>query len=86
MGLKIKLIKSFAGSNERQLATIRGLGLTKFNEERLLKDTPAIRGMLFKVQHLVSSQKVAEEPKLRARNKPRRAKLREAARAKAEKA
>lgn len=86
MGLKIKLIKSFAGSNERQLATIRGLGLTKFNQERLLKDTPEIRGMLFKVQHLVSSQKVAEEPKVRARTKPRRAKLREAARAKAEKA
>jgi ribosomal protein L30 len=54
MALKIKLTKSFAGASERQLATIRGLGLTKFGQERILKDTPEIRGMIFKVQHLVS--------------------------------
>ena len=82
MGLKITLVKSFAGASDRQLRTIAGLGLKKFGQERLLKDTAAIRGMLFKVQHLVKSEKVAEEPKPRARIKPRRATLREAARAK----
>ena len=86
MGLKIKLIKSFSGASERQARTIQGLGLSTFNQERLLKDTPAIRGMLFKVQHLVTSQKVAEEPTVRVRTKPRGEKLRLAARAKAEKA
>jgi large subunit ribosomal protein L30 len=85
MGIKIKLVKSFAGASERQLATITGLGLTKFGQERLLKDTPAIRGMVFKVQHLVHFETVAEEPKARARHKPRRAILRERARAAREK-
>ena len=85
MGLKITLIKSFAGAPERQLGTIAGLGLKKFGETRLLKDTPAIRGMLFKVQHLVHSEPVKEEPKAHARRKPRRAVVRERARAAAAK-
>ncbi|HEX4621820.1 MAG TPA: 50S ribosomal protein L30 [Myxococcaceae bacterium] len=81
MGLKIKLVKSFAGASERQLATIAGLGLTKFGQEKLLKDTPSIRGMVFKVQHLVHFEKVAEEPQAKARHKARRAVVRERARA-----
>ena len=85
MGLRIKLTKSFSGSSERQLATITGLGLTKFGQERLLKDTPAIRGMIFKVQHLVSHEVVKDEPKVRVRRKPRRAVIREQARAKQKK-
>jgi large subunit ribosomal protein L30 len=81
MGLKIKLVKSFAGASARQLATISGLGLSRFGQERLLKDSPAIRGMLFKVQHLVRSEVVKENPKARIRHKSRRAVVREAARA-----
>jgi large subunit ribosomal protein L30 len=86
MGLKIKLVKSYAGASERQLRTIRGLGLRKFNQERILKDTPEIRGMIFKVQHLVAHEVVKEEPKLRKRIKPYKIRARDAARAKAEKA
>ncbi|MFZ5468054.1 MAG: 50S ribosomal protein L30 [Myxococcota bacterium] len=82
MGIKIKLVKSFAGASDSQLRTIEGLGLWKFGQERLLKDTPAIRGMVFKVKHLVSSEVVKEEPKTRQRKKPRIARVREAARAK----
>jgi large subunit ribosomal protein L30 len=85
MGLKIKLMKSFSGSNERQLRTIAGLGLRKFGQERLLKDTPEIRGMLFKVQHLVSHEVVKEEPKKTVRRKPRHIRNRDAARAAADK-
>ena len=70
MGLKVKLTKSFSGANERQMRTIQGLGLRKFNQERLLKDTPEIRGMIFKVQHLVSHEVVKEEPKKTVRRKP----------------
>ena len=80
MGLKVKLIKSFSGSNERQLRTIAGLGLRKFGQERLLKDTPAIRGMIFKVQHLVTHEVVKDEPKQTVRRKPRHIKNRDAAR------
>ena len=49
MGLKIKLVKSFAGASDTQMRTIRGLGLKKFGQVRLLKDTPEVRGMVFKV-------------------------------------
>lgn len=84
MGLKVKLVKSHSGSNERQLRTIAGLGLRKFNQERLLKDTPEIRGMLFKVQHLVSFEVVKEEPAPTVRRKPRHIRNRDAARAAAE--
>ena len=86
MALKIKLIKSFAGASFDQLATIKGLGLKKFGEERLLQDTPAVRGMVFKVKHLVSSEVVAGDAPKRQRRKPRKIAQRDAARAKAAKA
>ena len=86
MALKIKLTKSFAGASEDQVATIRGLGLKKFGDERLLKDTPAIRGMVSKVRHLVSHEVVAGDAPVRKRMKPRKIRLRDEARAKAAKA
>ena len=82
MGLKVKLVKSYAGAPETHLRTIAGLGLKKLGQERVLQDTPAIRGMVFKVKHLVSQEAVAEEPQRRERRKPRRVRLREQARAK----
>jgi large subunit ribosomal protein L30 len=81
MGLKIKLVKSAAGASETQLRTLEGLGLKKFGQERILKDTPSIRGMVFKLQHLVKSETVAEEAPVRPRTKPRKDRLRRAARA-----
>lgn len=36
-----------------QLATLRGLGLNKINRERVLEDTPAVRGMIDKVKHMI---------------------------------
>lgn len=83
MGIKIKLVKSHSSASERQLATIRGLGIWKFGSEKLLKDTPAIRGMLNKVRHLVAFETVKDEPKVRTRTKPRSIRVRDAARAKA---
>ena len=83
MGLKIKLVKSIAGASDTQLRTIEGLGLKKLGQERLLKDTKEIRGMVFKVRHLVSSETVSQEPAKRVRSKPRKVQVREAARARA---
>lgn len=82
MGIKVKLIKSYAGASKDQRATITGLGLTKMGQERLLKDTPSIRGMVFKVKHLVSSETVKEEAKMRTRTKPRQVRARAARMAK----
>jgi large subunit ribosomal protein L30 len=83
MALKIKLIKSFAGASADQLATIAGLGLKKFGEERVLQDSPSVRGMVFKVKHLVSSEVVAGDAPKRQRRKPRKIVRRDQARAKA---
>jgi large subunit ribosomal protein L30 len=82
MGLKVKLVKSFAGASDTQLQTITGLGLRKFGQERILQDTPAIRGMVFKVRHLVNQEVVPEEPAVRERRKPRKIRLRDQARQK----
>ena len=38
---------------KEQRATLVGLGLNKMNRRRTLEDTPAVRGMIKKVQHLV---------------------------------
>ena len=41
------------GRTDDQLATLKGLGLNKRHRSRVLEDTPAVRGMINKVQHLV---------------------------------
>jgi large subunit ribosomal protein L30 len=38
---------------KEQLATLKGLGLGKIRRERTLEDTPAVRGMINAVKHLV---------------------------------
>ncbi len=52
------LVKSGIGSTKRIRSTLTGLGLTRMNKTVVRKDTPEIRGMLAKVQHLV---KIVEE-------------------------
>jgi len=81
MALKIKLVKSIAGASETQLRTIEGLGLKKFGEERILQDTQSIRGMVFKVKHLVSHEVVSQEAPKTKRRKPRKIVQRDRARA-----
>ena len=41
------------GRRGDQEATLKGLGLNKMHRRRTLEDTPAVRGMIRKVQHLV---------------------------------
>jgi large subunit ribosomal protein L30 len=41
------------GRPERQRRTLIGLGLTRIGRRRELEDTPAVRGMIAKVAHLV---------------------------------
>ena len=42
-----------------QRATLIGLGLNKMHKTRELPDTPSIRGMIAKVQHMVKVETVA---------------------------
>ena len=51
--MRVKLVKSGIGYTQRQKDTLRGLGLTKMQKVMTLEDTPAIRGMVNKVSHLV---------------------------------
>jgi len=51
--VKIKLVRSIAGTRESHRATVRGLGLRKLNSESTLEDTPAVRGMINKISYLV---------------------------------
>jgi large subunit ribosomal protein L30 len=41
------------GRQPDQRATLKGLGLNKLHRRRVLEDTPAVRGMINKVKHLV---------------------------------
>ena len=51
--VKIKLVRSVAGTRESHRATVRGLGLKWTNHTVELEDTPSIRGMVTKVNYLV---------------------------------
>lgn len=51
--LKVKQIGSPIGRRKDQRQTLVGLGLNKLHKERVLEDTPSIRGMINKVSHLV---------------------------------
>lgn len=46
--VKVTLVKSPIGTNEKQRATLLGLGLKKLHQTRELEDTPAVRGMITK--------------------------------------
>jgi large subunit ribosomal protein L30 len=51
--IKVTLLKSVAGIRKTHLATVRGLGLKRINQRVELDDTPAVRGMINKVNYLV---------------------------------
>jgi large subunit ribosomal protein L30 len=51
--MRVQLVKSGIGHPQRYKDTLRGLGLTKMNKVVTLNDTPAVRGMVNKVIHLV---------------------------------
>ena len=51
--VKVTQIKSPIGRRKDQRATLVGLGLNKLHRTRSLEDTPAVRGMITKVQHLL---------------------------------
>ncbi len=58
--LQVTLKKSVIGSNKSQRATVSGLGLRKINHTRVLNNTPAIRGMVKKVIHLLHVEEVEQ--------------------------
>jgi len=51
--IKVQYFRSAIGFSVSQKLTIKGLGFGKLNSTRELADTPALRGMIAKVPHLV---------------------------------
>jgi large subunit ribosomal protein L30 len=51
--VRVRLKGSEIGSTERQRQTIRGLGLRRIGDARVLEKTPAVLGMIEKVAHLL---------------------------------
>jgi large subunit ribosomal protein L30 len=51
--LKVTLVKSPIGTKNGHRETVLGLGLKRINQTRELEDTPAVRGMITKVNYLV---------------------------------
>ncbi|MGH8672298.1 MAG: 50S ribosomal protein L30 [Burkholderiales bacterium] len=51
--IKIKLVKSPIGAVRAHRASVRGLGFKRMNQSVTLEDTPAVRGMIHRVRHLV---------------------------------
>ncbi len=51
--IKVTLVRSPIGYSKRQKATVRALGLRRMNQTVEHPDTPALRGMLDKVIHLI---------------------------------
>ena len=58
MKLKVTLKRSVIGSTKDQRDTVVGLGLRKINHSKTLENTPAVRGMIKKVLHLLQVEEV----------------------------
>ncbi len=56
--LKITLVKSTIGEKPRVRATVESLGLRKIRQSVERPDTPDVRGMLFRAQHLLDVEEV----------------------------
>lgn len=56
--IKVKLVRSIIGTKESHRATVRGLGLHGLNSSRVLIDTPEVRGMIRKVDYLLTVSEV----------------------------
>ena len=51
--IKVRLLKGLAGCKRTHRDTVRGLGLKRIDQVVELVDTPAVRGMINKVNYLV---------------------------------
>ena len=56
--VKVTLVRSTIGTKQDHRETVRGLGLRRVNSSKVLKDTPEVRGMINKVDYLVTATDV----------------------------
>ena len=58
--VRVTLTRSLIGRPETQRKTVKSLGLHKRNSVKELPDTPAVRGQLHKVSHLITVEEMAD--------------------------
>ncbi len=51
--VKVRLVKGLRGCQARHRLSVKGLGLRKINDVRVLIDSPCVRGLIHKVNYLV---------------------------------
>ena len=56
--IKVTLVKSMVGTRRTHRDSVRGLGLKRLNQSVVLEDSPAVRGMIQRVNYLVKSETV----------------------------
>lgn len=56
--IKVTLVKSPIGYEKSQGETARALGLRKLNASVVVQDIPSVRGMIYKITHLVTVEEV----------------------------
>ncbi|MBF0101355.1 MAG: 50S ribosomal protein L30 [Desulfobacterales bacterium] len=59
--VKVTLIKSMIGKQEKLRKVIIGMGLSKINRSKIFTDSPSIRGMIQKVSHMVKVEEIINE-------------------------
>ena len=56
--IKVTYVKSCIGYDKKEAKVLESLGLRKLNDSNVLPDNEAVRGMVFKVRHLVVVENV----------------------------
>ncbi len=66
----VKQLRGHAGKPKAQRLVLEGLGLKRIGDERILRDNPAIRGMVEKVHHMIQIEvRPGEAPLTGARSR-----------------
>ena len=65
--LRVTQVKSGIGTKPKHRGTLRALGLGRMGKQNTLPDRPEIRGMVARVPHLVSVERVGEDSTSEAR-------------------
>lgn len=61
MAIQVKLVRSLSGHTEKHRATVRGLGLTRVGQSRIVADSKETKGMIAAVGYLLEVKEVAGE-------------------------
>ena len=56
--IKVTYVNSIIGHDKKQALVLESLGLKKISSSNILPDNEAVRGMIFKVKHLVSVENI----------------------------